>query len=155
LDATHFRLRAARARELAQSGDDVRLSRMLLDVAVDLDAEAEAIESGSDQMRRGVRPERRSELRGALLHVEGSDAEPKPVQVIALSSSAATLRLEGTLIGDQEVILELPGQSLRLRGTASSTDGCELAIVFESSSREDPALVRLIRSGAQQDQARA
>jgi hypothetical protein len=45
LDATHFRQRAARAREMAQSGDDLRLSRMLLDVAVDLDAEAEAMEA--------------------------------------------------------------------------------------------------------------
>ena len=44
MDATHFRQRAASARELAQSGDDIRLSRMLLDVALDLDAEAEAIE---------------------------------------------------------------------------------------------------------------
>jgi hypothetical protein len=45
LDATHFRQRAASAREMAQSGDDLQLSRMLLDVASDLDAEAEAIEA--------------------------------------------------------------------------------------------------------------
>ncbi len=45
MDATHFRQRAANAREMAQSGDDLRLSRMLLDVALDLDAEAEAIEA--------------------------------------------------------------------------------------------------------------
>jgi hypothetical protein len=45
LDATHFRQRAASAREMAQSGDDLQLSRMLLDVASDLDAEAEAIET--------------------------------------------------------------------------------------------------------------
>jgi hypothetical protein len=53
LDATHFRQRAARARELAQSGDDVRLSRMLLDVASDLDAEAEAIEAETMTRRDG------------------------------------------------------------------------------------------------------
>ena len=46
LNANHFRQRAARARELAQSGDDIRLSRMLLEVAFDMDAEADAIENG-------------------------------------------------------------------------------------------------------------
>jgi hypothetical protein len=45
LEAIHFRLRAAHAREIAQFGDDLRLSRMLLDVALDLDAEAEAMEA--------------------------------------------------------------------------------------------------------------
>lgn len=45
MDATHFRQRAARARELAQSGDDMRLSRMLLEVASDLEAEADSIEA--------------------------------------------------------------------------------------------------------------
>jgi hypothetical protein len=54
MDATHFRLRAARAREMAQNGDDIRLSRMLLEVASDLDAEAEAIEAemGAEGGRR-------------------------------------------------------------------------------------------------------
>lgn len=45
MDSTHFRQRAARAREMAQFGDDLRLSRMLLDVAVELDAEAAAMEA--------------------------------------------------------------------------------------------------------------
>ncbi len=45
LDATHFREQAARAREMAQKGDDIRLARMLLDVASDFDAEADAIEA--------------------------------------------------------------------------------------------------------------
>ncbi len=44
MNAGHFRQRAAKAREMAQTGGDFRLSRMLLDVAQDLDAEAEAIE---------------------------------------------------------------------------------------------------------------
>ena len=45
MDAQHFRRRAAQARELAKSGDDVRLANMLLDVASDMDAEADAIEA--------------------------------------------------------------------------------------------------------------
>jgi hypothetical protein len=45
LNAAHFRKRAATARELAKSGDDMRLSRMLLEVAHDLEAEAEAMDA--------------------------------------------------------------------------------------------------------------
>lgn len=45
MNAAHFRKRAATARELAKSGDDLRLSRMLLEVAEDLEAEAEAMEA--------------------------------------------------------------------------------------------------------------
>lgn len=45
LDAPHFRRKAADAREMAQSGDDVRLIQMLLEVAVEMDAEAALIEA--------------------------------------------------------------------------------------------------------------
>jgi hypothetical protein len=41
---------------MAQSGDDIRLSRMLLDVAIDLDAEAEAIEA--ENLTKSRRPAR-------------------------------------------------------------------------------------------------
>jgi hypothetical protein len=70
LDAAHFRQRAARARELAQSGDDIRLSRMLLDVAIDLDAEAEAIEAEMVQDHH-----RRGRTSRALVSVTGADSE--------------------------------------------------------------------------------
>ncbi len=53
MEASHFRLRAAHAREMAQFGEDLQLSRMLLEVAMDLDAEAEAIETEqTTQLRR-------------------------------------------------------------------------------------------------------
>lgn len=45
MDANHFRNRAAKAREMARAGDDIRLVEMLLEVAFDLEAEAEAIEA--------------------------------------------------------------------------------------------------------------
>jgi hypothetical protein len=45
LDANHFRNRAAKAREMARAGDDVRLAEMLLEVALDLEAEADAIDA--------------------------------------------------------------------------------------------------------------
>ncbi len=70
MDATHFRQRAARARELAQSGDDIRLSRMLLDVALDLDAEAEAIESEMMTDRGNLD---RGGLAKTLFRVTGTD----------------------------------------------------------------------------------
>jgi hypothetical protein len=45
LDALHFRKSAARARIMAQNGDDVRISRMLLQLADEMDAEADLIEA--------------------------------------------------------------------------------------------------------------
>jgi hypothetical protein len=61
LDATHFRRRAANAREMAQSGDDLRVSQMLLEVALDLDAEAEAMEA---EQPEGSRHSRHSDSAG-------------------------------------------------------------------------------------------
>ena len=53
MEAAHFRLRAAHAREMAQFGEDLHLSRMLLEVALDLDAEADAMETErTTQLRR-------------------------------------------------------------------------------------------------------
>jgi hypothetical protein len=71
LDAAHFRRRAAKAREMAQTGDDLRLSRMLLDVALDLDAEAEAIDA--EIMAAPIRPRRTRLARrpDALFSVDG------------------------------------------------------------------------------------
>ena len=77
MDATHFRQRAARARELAQSGDDIRLSRMLLDVAADLDAEAEAIEAEIAQEQDGFGRRRRAGLSEVLLSITGLDGEAR------------------------------------------------------------------------------
>lgn len=50
MDARHFRYRAERARELACSGEDPRLAQMLLQVAFDMEAEAEVIEAASRQL---------------------------------------------------------------------------------------------------------
>ena len=70
MDAEHFRQRAARARELAQSGDDVRLSRMLLDVAIDLDAEAAIMEA---EMAQGLGQPRR--MRRHLVTLAGQSPD--------------------------------------------------------------------------------
>jgi hypothetical protein len=62
LDASHFRRRAANARELAQSGDDLRVSQMLLEVALDLDAEAEAIEAEQPRESRHSQQSKSTEI---------------------------------------------------------------------------------------------
>ena len=58
MDARHFRHRAEQARELACSGEDPGLAQMLLEVALDMQAEAEAIEAESRQLWQSdsVRP---------------------------------------------------------------------------------------------------
>ncbi len=45
MDAAHFRHQAEHARAMAELGDDPLLTQMLLDVARDLDAEADAIQA--------------------------------------------------------------------------------------------------------------
>lgn len=47
MDALHFRQRAEQARELARNGEDMRLTQLLLALADDMDAEAEAIDDES------------------------------------------------------------------------------------------------------------
>jgi hypothetical protein len=44
MDALHFRQRAEQARELARNGEDMRLTQLLLALADDMEAEAEAID---------------------------------------------------------------------------------------------------------------
>lgn len=45
MDALHFRRRAEQARELARDGEDMRLTQLLLALADDMDAEAEAMDA--------------------------------------------------------------------------------------------------------------
>jgi hypothetical protein len=151
LDAIHFRQRAAHAREMAQSGDDLRLSRMLLEVALDLDAEADAIEAGSEVDRRAFQRIRPSTNLEGLLHQADPDAESRRVQIISLSNSGARFRVDRTQTPGTKVTLELPGQDLRLDGTILRTRGAEVAMVFDPASSADPKLSRVLRSQAVTD----
>jgi hypothetical protein len=146
LDASHFRKRAAHAREMAQSGEDIRLSRMLLEVALDLDAEAEAIEAQAASERRGYARLRLSEIRDALLHANETCHDPMPVQVLNLSKGGARLRGEQPQIVGNKVTLELPGQGLHLDGTVLRVRGKDASIVFGPVSSENPGLNALLRS---------
>ena len=49
MDALHFRKRAEQARELARDGDDMRLTQLLLALADDMDAEAEAMDADEER----------------------------------------------------------------------------------------------------------
>ena len=46
MDAAHFRRKAAEARDMVALGEDAQLAILLLEVARDLDAEADAIDAG-------------------------------------------------------------------------------------------------------------
>jgi hypothetical protein len=49
MDALHFRRRAEQARELARDGEDMRLTQLLLALADDMDAEAEAMDANDER----------------------------------------------------------------------------------------------------------
>jgi hypothetical protein len=155
LDAAHFRQRAAHAREMAQSGDDVRLSRMLLEVALDLDAEAEAMEiNGLTERRRAPRIHG-GEVYEALLHMIDSRTDPTPVQIHNLSIGGAKFRADNVPAVGSRVILELPARTLRLDGMIVRARGVDAAMVFDPTSSADPALGRLLTSEAVADRVQA
>jgi hypothetical protein len=151
LDAAHFRKRAARAREMAQSGDDVQLSRMLLEVALDLDAEADAMETRLVSERRRFPRVRRPGIYEALLHMIGAETDPRPVQIIDLSTGGAKFRTDSVPTPGSRVILELLGRALRLDGTILRSRGTDAAMAFDPASSADPGLSRLLQSEALMD----
>ena len=146
MDATHFRRRAASAREMAQSGEDIRLSQMLLDVAIDLEAEAAAIDAAEITEKRRFHRMRRMEIQGAVLHLIGLDHQTWPVRVVNLSAGGASVRIEHIPTPGSEVILELPNHALHLNGVIVRVRGMDVAIVFDAASSADPRLDRALRA---------
>lgn len=149
LDANHFRQKATRAREMAQSGDDIRLSRMLLEVALDLDAEAAAIEAEEAPGRTGggrphLAEESKALLHRANLHSDDSDTDTTPIEIINLSLAGVKFRTDRALTPGSHMILELPNHALRLDGTIVRACGKETAMVFDPSASADPGLTRLL-----------
>jgi len=155
LDAAHFRQRAARAREMAQSGDDMRLSRMLLEVALDLDAEADAMEADHSPDRRSAPRGRPADMQEGLLHPVHSDAEARTVEIVNLSAGGAKVRGARMQSAGSRVVLELPGHGIRLDGTILRTRGAEAALIFDPESSADPALRNFLRSQTHADSVRA
>ncbi|HEY4043502.1 MAG TPA: PilZ domain-containing protein [Rhodopila sp.] len=145
LDAAYFRQRAAQARELAQSGEDLRLSRMLLDVATDLDAEAAAIEAEASVGRRRLNRLRYCGSRDALLHVPGTDTKTEAIQIIDLSINGAHCRVASPPQAGTRVTIEMPAHGLHLDGTVRTIRGTRVAVAFELTSRDDLDLSRLLQ----------
>jgi hypothetical protein len=146
LDAEHFRERAARAREMAQFGDDLRISQMLLEVARDMDAEAVAIDAGRPNEQRRSPRHCPTEVYRATLHRVGDTAVARPVQIIDLSFGGARLRCECAHIPGTRVVLDIPSRGLRLTGRIIRVRGIEAAMVFSAEAKGDPILIRLLRS---------
>lgn len=145
MDAAHFRKRAARAREMAESGDDLRISQMLLEVARDLDAEAEAIEAARPDERRRLPRLRAGGVYGAILHLGSDDPTGEPVRIIDLSAGGARLRTDRMQSTGASVVLAIPSLGLRLNGSIVRVRGFEAAVKFDSASSADPALGRLLQ----------
>jgi hypothetical protein len=148
VDAAHFRREAARARELAQTGDDIRLSRMLLEVALELDVEAQAIEA--ENAPNGQDHDPATPCAGILYQTDdrpdSKNAGPIPVEVMNLSISGAKFRIDRALTPGTQMTLELLSPALRLHGTIMSLSGRETAMVFDFASSADPGLTRLLRT---------
>ncbi len=145
MDANHFRQRAARAREMAKSGDDPRLAEMLLEVARDLDAEADAIDAEGIGDGLHVTSSSRPALFGSLMWLTEADCHTRPVQVSDISRDGAKLRTEIICQAGFDAVLDLPAEGLRLSGRIVGTDGLEANMVFEPAAARDPALVRYLQ----------
>jgi hypothetical protein len=127
---------------------------MLLEVAVELDAEAEAMETSDRADRRGSPRAHRPDIHEALLHMIGPLTDPRPVQITNLSIGGAKFRTDSAPTPGSRVILELPDNGLRLDGTILRARGADAAMVFDPASSADPALSRLLRSEAAAERVR-
>jgi hypothetical protein len=127
---------------------------MLLEVAVDLDAEAEAMEAGTTADRRGSPRVRHPGIHEAVLHMTGPDTDPMPVHIINLSEGGAKFRIGSTPQVGSQVVLELPYRALRLDGTILRTRGSDAAMAFDPASSANPVLGQLLRSGLMTDRSR-
>jgi hypothetical protein len=126
---------------------------MLLEVAVDLDAEAEAIEAGNLAASPASHPLNPPDLSrfdvdrpdlGALLHMAGPYAETRPAQLLNLSIGGARFRVDRPQTPGSRVTLELPAHAIRLDGSILRARGMDAAMIFDPSCRTDPDLSRLL-----------
>ena len=126
---------------MSQTGDDVRLSRMLLEVALDLDAEADAIEAEAAAETHL----RRIGIEEALIQINGTDGETIPVQIVGISVDGARLRTDRPPQGGSAVTLSIQAFGLALNATTTRVRGTHVFVAFEPAARADPALIRLLR----------
>ena len=120
MDASYFRKRAAIARELAQTGDDVRLAQMLMELAVDLEAEAEAIQAEQANI---VSPCAQQDATAMPV-----PADRPPAQVIALALTSIKPLPELRFGRGGAVVLPFPGGSMRREATSQPVAACDAVL---------------------------
>src|SRR3954469_25451022 len=131
LDALHFRKRAAIARELAQAGEDLRLAQMLMELAIELEAEADAIEA-EQASTGGPRAQQ------ADAPIPGS-GERRPAQIIDLTLGSLKPAPETRSGSFNAGVLPFPGCGMRPETTTQHAEACELVPAPENPSRAAPA----------------
>jgi hypothetical protein len=126
---------------------------MLLEVALDLDAEAEAMEVGAHGLAfaRAGRPD----VGAAVLHITEHSTDPRPVRITKLSIGGAKFRTDDAVTPGSRVVLELPDSDLRLDGIIMRGRGPDTAMVFDAASSADPGLSRLLHAECPGDRATA
>jgi hypothetical protein len=128
---------------------------MLLEVAADLDAEADSIESSHATDRRRCPRLRSPDTAAGLLHRVDADEDASPAQIINLSTGGARLRVDRIPPPGSNVTLELPEHGISLNGTILRARGTEGAMLFDSAASADPILRGLLRSDALADPIQA
>jgi hypothetical protein len=120
LDASHFRKRAAIARELAQTGEDVRLTQMLLELAADLDAEADTMEAE----QAGAVTARRQQDDTAM----PGPADRRAAQIIDLTLTGIKPPPEIRSGKGSAVVLPFPGGGLRREPIGQPAAECDAVL---------------------------
>jgi hypothetical protein len=153
MDAAHFRKRASEARAMAGLGEDVTLMKLLLEVANDLDAEADVIEAGMDRDRRAsVRIQ--ADGVPAILRSPAIGTCFRSVLLYDLSLSGARLSGDATFFVGMRVILEVPSCGLHIAAHVVRVAPHTTALVFDDEPHTIQVLEHAIRLLAETADAR-
>ena len=140
MNASYFRQRAAIARELAQAGDDRRLAQMLLELAIDLDAEAEAIEaeqaSAEDRQPAGA---------------TATGGDRAATRIIDLPPSGVKAPVEARPGCFSAVVLPFPGRSIPQEMTLLPAGAHPAAAAMNTLSLAVPAPAQPLSADRQAD----
>jgi hypothetical protein len=133
LDAVHFRKRAAEAREMAGFGQDPALVDLLLEVARDMEAEADAMDAG---IERNLRASGRVPGVGvpAVVSTVAANSCHHSVSLSDLSLGGAFVTGETSFAPGVSVILRLLSCNLQLAARVTRVEPRGLALAFSSGA---------------------
>jgi hypothetical protein len=126
-------------------GQDAQLATLLLEVAQDLDAEADLIEAGQPRDRRSS-PRVPAQGIPAILHLPLPGADVWRVALTDLSIGGARLVGDTRLALDARVILELPSCGVHLMARVARVDPGGIGVEFVA----DPETARLAERALRQ-----